>query len=472
MTVQIKFGTDGWRGIIARDYTFDNVARVSQAVADYVLASGGQGKGIAIGYDTRFLSQEFAREAASVLAGNGVKVYFSQEIVPTPVLSHGVVHLKAFGGVVITASHNPSSYNGFKYKGEFGGSGSPDQIQSIEEKLKEVVKVRRISFDEGVKNGIILLSDLKTPYLERIKKLVEIESLRKGAISIVSDPMFGAGRGYLMELLAGGNATVKEIHGEINPGFGGLHPEPIMPYLKSLSEAVSREKAQVGLATDGDGDRIGVVGSHGEYLNSHQVFALIFQHLVEVKGWTGAVVKTFALSELVDKMAADYGIKLYKTPIGFKYVCELMQKEDILMGGEESGGIGIKNHIPERDGILMALLLLEIMAVRKKPLEAVYADLEKKYGSYRYDRVDLHISEEQKNRVLQRFSGRPLKEIGPFGVREIDSMDGYKFYFEKGGWLLVRPSGTEPLLRVYCEGSTQGEVKEILSKSIEMIKAL
>jgi len=461
--VQIIFGTDGWRGVIARDFTFDNISLVAQATMDYLHREDLARKGLVIGYDRRFLSCEFAERVAEIAAGNGIKVWFIGNFVPTPAVSWAVHEKQAGAGIMITASHNPPIYNGFKVKESFGGSARPSTTKQLEELVAlnqaNSREILEISFTNALSDGVIEKFDAISPYLKQLARYVDLNVIRYASIPVVVDPMFGAGSGFISQLLPG--AT--EIHGEYNPGFGGRPPEPTEENLKELAEMVSTGKFRVGLALDGDADRIGAVDETGTFFSSHMIFTVLLRHLYERKGLRGGVVKTVSTTRMVDLVAEKYGIKLFETPIGFKHICELMLENDILMGGEESGGLGVKGHIPERDGILMALLLLEAMAMTGKGLRQLLNETMDEIGHFFYRRIDLQIEQERKTKLIARLQTSPPLTIADQPVLDKNFRDGFKFIFSDGSWLLIRPSGTEPVLRLYSEASSPDAVERLLS---------
>lgn len=460
--MQIKFGTDGWRGIIAADFTFENLSRVAQATMDYLNREGLGDKGLVIGYDRRFLSRDFARRVAEVAAGNHIKVRITDDYAPTPAVSWAVRELNAGAGVMITASHNPPEYNGFKIKENFGGSARPSTTKILEEivayNAQNGSRVISIPYQEAINNNMITLFDPCEGYFRQIGRYVNLELIEKAGIKAVVDPMYGAGSGFIPRLLKG----VVEIHNTSNPGFDGLPPEPIAQNLKELSSIVKNGKFQVGLALDGDADRIGAVDENGDFFSSHCIFTIILKHLIEYKKLHGAVVKTVSTTAMIDLLAAKFALTLYETPIGFKHICELMLDKDVIMGGEESGGLGVKGHIPERDGILLGLLLMEIMAVNGKGLRQLLDETMDEIGHFYYDRIDCKIENDAKNALITSISAKPPTEIDGRKVIHTNFSDGFKFIFDNGDWLLIRPSGTEPVLRLYSEASTQIQVKRFL----------
>ncbi len=466
----IKFGTDGWRGVIAQDFTFDNVRACAQGVAEYLLDSGMAHRGLIIGYDTRFASEHFAAAVAEVAAGNGIKAYLCSAPTPTPIVSYGVIANKAAGAVIITASHNPAIWNGFKYKPEYGSSAPPEVTDAIEKRIpSSAAAVKRVPLAEGQQQGLIEYLDLSPIYLERIAQLVDLEKLRQSGLSIVVDSMFGAGAGYLKRMLAGGRAEVVEINGERNPLFPGIQPEPIAHNLGKLSALVKERGADVGLATDGDADRIGVIDENGSFLSQHQVFAIIALYLLEVRGERGAIVKTITSTSMVYRLGQLFSVPTFETPVGFKYVCSLMLEENALIGGEESGGYGFRGHIPERDAFLSALYFLDFMVELDKRPSELLNHLYDKVGPHYYDRIDVHIAAEEREAIGDRLSRTKPSELGGVKVTEFDTLDGFRFKLADESWLLLRFSGTEPVLRIYAEASSVSQVNTLLKAGQELI---
>lgn len=466
MKAPLRFGTDGWRGVFAEDFTFANLEVVTQAVADTLEKVYGPGRSVVVGYDTRFRSEGFALRAAEVLAGNGFTVFLSSRAVPTPVVSYAVTALGAAAGVVVTASHNPYQFNGLKVKAHYGGSVTPEFTQAVEEVLGRRPPMR-LSAAEG--GGRISERDIFEPYRVHLagSLLPLIRPLRPHAL--VFDPMHGACAGLLEPLLPEGWGEVHTIHSTRDPMFGGLHPEPIPPHLDPLAREVLRRGADLGIATDGDGDRVGAVSPHGTYVSPHQVFALLIQHLVRNRGLRGEVAKSFAMGVQGDRVAQALGLPLHVTPVGFKHLCHLMLTRDILIAGEESGGIGIKGHIPERDGLLTGLLLLEMMTVEGKGLDELVRRLEAEVGRFFYRRTDYPLPASIGRVVIERLRSAPPDRFAGLRVCGVDHTDGPKLLLEDGGWILFRASGTEPLFRVYAEASRQealdalhGEAKALL----------
>lgn len=463
MPMPVKFGTDGWRAIIAQDFTFDNVRACAQGVADYLLGSGLAHRGLIIGYDTRFASEDFAAAVAEVAAGNGIKAYLCPRATPTQVVSYGIVANKAAGAVIITASHNPAVWNGFKYKSEYGGSAPSEITDEIERHIpSSAAAVKQITLDEGLKQGLIEYIDLAPAYLKRIAELVDVEKLRRAGLKVVIDAMYGAGAGYLKMILEGGDTEVIEINGERNPLFPGIQPEPIAQNLTKLSAMVRGLRADVGLATDGDSDRMGVIDENGSFLTPHQVFALLALYLLEVRGERGAIIKTITATDMLYRLGELFSTPVYETPVGFKYVCPLMLEHNALIGGEESGGYGFHGHIPERDGILGALYFLDLMIeLRKKPSELL-SYLYSKVGPHYYDRIDLHFPAQEREAIARRVTESKPSELDGIKVTEFDTFDGFRFRLADGSWLLIRFSGTEPIMRIYAESDSLTKVEMLL----------
>ena len=451
--IPIKFGTDGWRAVIAEDFTFENVRYCAYGVAAYLKEAGLAERGLVIGYDTRFASERFAAAAAEVVAAHGIKVYLSPDPAPTP------------GGIVITASHNPGDYNGFKFKDEHGSS-APDEITArIVAHLEtawQAGEVARLPLAEAEDKGLVAVTDLKPVYMEQINRLVDLPRLRNAGLDIVIDPMYGAGHGYLAGALGGGTTTCHEIHGERNPLFPGLHPEPIMPHLAELAEAVKQRGAAVGLATDGDADRNGLMDEHGTFINQLQVYALLALYLLEVRGERGPLVKTLTTTSMAYKLGELYHVPVIETPVGFKYVAPVMVKENAIFGGEESGGYGYRGHVIERDGILSNLYFLDFMVRTGKTPSELIDYLYSKVGPHHYKRVDIKFPEERRQAIIAKVKKAP-SVIDNVKVARVDTTDGFRFVLEDTTWLLVRFSGTEPLLRIYTETDSPERADRLLA---------
>ncbi len=474
----IHFGTDGWRAVISDSFTFDNLRIVAQAIADAVASehwdNAGNGfkatdnKRIVLGFDTRFLSDRFAGEVGRVLAANGFKVLLAQSDAPTPAISYAVKQQGAIAGVMITASHNAPRYNGIKLKGAFGGSALPEQCRRVEVYINDnETRARgpnlmdyRLARDSGLIQKFNPLPD----YFAHLRTLINTEIMAENPQRFVVDAMYGSGRGVIKSFLQGTGCEVIEIRGEMNPGFGGIHPEPIAKNLGALASAISSGMGNFGLAMDGDADRIGAMDERGSFVDPHRILALALKYLVEKRGWTGAVVRTVSTTRMLDRLAQRYGLKLYETPVGFNHIADYMMKEDILIGGEESGGISFKGHIPEGDGPIMGLLLVEIIAEAKKTLVELVDDLIAEVGPAFYQRTDLRLSRPvAKNEMTDFLIKQVPKEIGGQAISEISQRDGVKYLLSEESWLLIRPSGTEPVLRVYAEGRSQEMVKALMS---------
>ena len=465
MPQEIKFGTDGWRGIIADDFTFDNVRRVAGAIASYVLNHEEAGRGVVVGYDTRFASQRAARIAAEVLAGAGIAIKLANDYTPTPAISLAVKHMGAAGGVVITSSHNPWNWNGVKFKGKFGGSATPAIMKVIEAEL------RAGAMPNG-KKGSIEEIDLKRAYVEAVCGFADMELIRKANFKFAIDSMYGSGRGVLAQIFHDHGIQYVAIRQELNPLFPGINPEPIEPHIALLQEAVVKHGCHAGFATDGDADRIGAVAEDGSFVDSHKIFSVLLRWLLVRKKWPGDVVRAFNTTLMLDRIAAKYGRKLHECPIGFKYIADLMMEREIVIGGEESGGIGYSRYLPERDGILNSLLLANVMAEEGKPLGQLVANLQREFGPHHYGRRDLHIPEDIKQSAIQRARSEQTKCLGRYSVLKKEGLDGIKFFLDASSdgngaepWILFRASGTEPLLRVYAEAASPELVEEILSSA-------
>ena len=467
--IPIRFGTDGWRAVIAGDYTFENVRWAARAVARYVTAHEDAGKGLIVGYDCRFLSDRFARAAAEEVAAAGIPVRLATSFAPTPAVALAVRTQGAAGAIVITASHNPWQWNGFKFKASYGGSADPAIIREIEAELPGT-RVRRALAAGAMR---VEEQDLVAPYLQHIEKAVGLQRIAESRMRFVADPLYGAARGCIAQLCARHGIRCEEIHGNADPLFGGLNPEPIEPHVAELQRAVQHAGADAGFATDGDADRVGAVDRTGRYVDSHQIFSILLQYLVEGRRMRGGVVKTFSTTKLVDQLARKHSLALYETPIGFKYICDRMRASDILIGGEESGGIGIPAlGGPERDGVLNAMLLAEAMAHYGKSLGELVAELHREFGPHHYGRADLTLAPGQKERAMEGVSASELTQFSGYGVLRREDLDGIKLYLDNGAWLLVRPSGTEPLLRIYAEAASETTVREVLTRAEHTIRKL
>lgn len=466
----IRFGTDGWRGVIAEDFTEANVRLAAYAVARYVVRATDAQRGVLVAYDNRFASERFARVAAETVAMTGTPVHLTEQSCPSPALSLLVRQRGAAGGIMITASHNPYPWNGMKFKASYGSSALPSIVAQIEQELAVVMR-------EGVpalppRNDLIHSLDPKAPYLDTIEKLVDWNRMRAAKLRFVADPMYGSASGLLRALCARNGVACDEIRGTRDPLFGGVNPEPIEPHIEAARQAVLARRYDAALCADGDGDRIGAIDRDGTFVTPHQIFALLLWHLAGTRGIAGDVAKTFSSTKLIDKIAAKYGRTVYETPIGFKYICELMLERDILLGGEESGGIGTKLYLPERDATVMALLLAELMAWHGKSLGDLVAHLHAEFGEHDYGRVDLALLPGQKERAIERYSDVKLNRVLDWPVTRREDLDGIKLYLGEIGWLMLRASGTEPVLRVYAETSSAAATRRILDETCAAIRTI
>lgn len=468
----IKFGTDGWRAGIAEEYTFENVRYCAQGTADYLMAAGLAPRGMVVGYDLRFRSEDFARAVAEVLAGNGIRAYLAKAAAPTPVLSYAILPLKAAGGIWITASHNPATDNGYKLRSSYAGAAAPETLAQVEERIQAAqmqAKIIRLDYDEGVKRGLIQLIDPVEPYLEQLARLIDTKPIVEAGLRLVTDPMWGVGQGWFPQLLAGGRTVVHEIHGERNPLFPRMkRPEPIEENLHDLLQAVRDWRGDAGLATDGDADRVGFVSEKGTFINQLQVYALLAFYLLEVRQFRGPLVKTISSTVMANKLAARYGVPVYETGVGFKYVAPEMMRVNALLGGEESGGFAFRGHIPERDGILAGLYLLDLMVKMNMSPSKLLEHLFSLVGAHYYERVDRRLNPEEKPIVMARVDEATPRELAGLKVNEIDRRDGYRYCLEDGGWVLIRFSGTEPVIRVYCETTHEDKVSDLLAEGLKL----
>ena len=471
----IHFGTDGWRAVISDTFTFSNLRMVAQAIADAAASEHWDTKStpnvnpnkFVVGYDTRFLSDRYAAEVARVLAANGFNVMLAQADAPTPAISYAVKHNNAAGGVMITASHNAPRYNGVKLKAAYGGSSLPEDCRKVEVYINDNEQRARgpnlMDFDKAREMGLIQKFNPLPAYFNHLRRLINTDIIADNPQRFVVDSMYGSGRGTIRAFLQGTGCEITEIRGEMNPGFGGVHPEPIGKYLSPLAGAIGLGQGSFGLATDGDADRIGAMDERGNFVDPHKIMALSLQYLVEQRGWSGSVVRTVSTTRMIDRLAKRYGLTVHETPVGFNHIADYMMAEDVLIGGEESGGISFKGHIPEGDGPIMGLLLVEIIAKSGKTLGQLVDDLLNDVGPAFYERADLRLSRPVAKKEMTDFLvNQSPAEIGDLKVVEVSSRDGVKYILADDSWLLIRPSGTEPVLRVYAEGRSQPVVKELL----------
>ena len=469
MVYKIGFGTDGWRGAIAEDYTFDNVRRAAQGFASFLLEQGREGQWVVVGHDKRFASEHFAATTAEVLAGNGFNVYLTDGATPTPVIAFAVVHNKAGGAVNITASHNPPTDNGFKVRNETGGAIDPEGLKRIEALIPDSVEeVKHIPLEEGLRDGKIVMFDASEPYIENLKKLVDLQKIKDAGFTVMVDAMWGNGAGWFPRLLEGGKTRVIEIHNTRNPSFPEMiRPEPIRPNIDVGLQATVENNADVLLITDGDADRCGIGDEKGEFINQLRVYALLVLYLLEVRGERGDIVKTLSTTTMLNKLGKMYNVPVHETGVGFKYVAPKMTETDAMIGGEESGGYAFRGNVPERDGILANLYFLDFMvSTGKKPTELLKM-LFGKVGEHYYDRIDTPFSGDRKTREQMILNANP-ETLGGLKVTELITTDGFKFALEDGGWLLIRFSGTEPIMRVYCETTHEDKVQAILQDGLKI----
>lgn len=491
--MRISFGTDGWRAVISDEFTFANVRQVAQAIAERTLAQAGvrpngskatvsQGDAAAttarpvlvVGFDTRFLSDRYAAAVAEVLAANGIQVWLAQADAPTPMVSYAIVDKKAAGGVMITASHNPPRYNGIKLKSAHGGSVTSAVAKDVESRIYSNaaagIKPRQMEYATAVAQGLIQRFDPLPAYQAHVAKLVDFEAIRAAAPAVAIDAMYGTGRIYLRQLLSEAGCAVQEIRAEMNPGFNGIHPEPIAKHLGPLFALMQAQGFRIGLATDGDADRIGAVDPSGRFIDPHCIMALLLQYLVETRGLTGSVVKTVSTTQMLNRLAVRYGLSIHETPVGFNYISDLMVNGSVLIGGEESGGISIRGHIPEGDGVLMGLLLVEMVATTGKTLGELLDGLmaAPDIGQFCYGRIDQPVRPFKKADLVASLLQRPPQMLAGAAVAQIQDRDGVKMVMTDQSWLLIRPSGTEPVLRIYAESHSPEQVQKILDDGIRM----
>jgi phosphomannomutase len=467
----VQFGTDGWRAVIAETYTFDNVRLAAQASAEYFISSGKAAHGIGIGYDTRFGSDRFARAVAEVLTANGVKVLLNDRFQPTPVISYSVIDRHTGGAIIITASHNPGTDNGFKVKSDIGASAPPEVIEQIErniERLEGHDGVKRIELAQAESSGLLEIFDATPAYDAQIARLVDLQTLRDAGIHVVADSMYGTGQGYFKRLLSGGRTTVDEIHNVVNPAFPGLAPEPIRPHVDELLRVVRERGAHVGLATDGDSDRIGLVAEDGTFVNQHQVFGLLVLYLTEQRGLRGPAVRSVTMTSMADAYMERLGQKVIETPVGFKYIGATMVEQNAILGGEESGGFGMQGHLPERDAIVAGLFLVDLMVRLGRPMSGVLDYMREKMGDWYYLRRDVRYPASERAAIAERVAHAAPEALDGSPVTSVGTKDGYKFYADDGSWLLIRFSGTEPLLRIYTETTSPERVDRLLQEGVAL----
>ncbi len=464
MADQIKFGTDGWRGIVADDFTFANVRRVAQGAAEYMRSRSRDPLAV-VGYDCRFASEDFARTVADVFAANGLRTLIFDRPSPTQVASWTVIDRKATGAAVVTASHNPYLFNGIKFKSETGSAASSDVIAQLEPRINAL---ETVPVPDGRKSdGLVSLYDPRAPYYVQIARMVDLDAIKSAGLHILHECMYGSGYGYITELLEGGRTSVVELHNERNPLFGGVNPEPIPPNINAAIAVMRSGGQDLCICTDGDADRVGIIDETGRFINQLQVFALLMLYLFDVRHMTGPVVKTVNMTAMAEKLGAEFGATVYEVPVGFKNVAPKMMETDAVLGGEESGGFAIKGHIPERDGILIGLLFADMIVKLGQPLSQILAGLEKRVGPHSYARHDIHLNretyDEDRKRILHTLETHEPSDVAGVKVERIRSDDGFKFYLADGSWVLLRASGTEPLVRIYSEAADQAAVEARLA---------
>ena len=468
----IKFGTNGWRGIIADDFTFQNVRYTAQGIANFLRRKPDPS--VVIGFDCRFSAENFAAEVAGVMAAAGIHTYLTDAPSPTQVSSWTILDKKADGAVVVTASHNPAEFSGIKYKPEYGGSASPEVVAELEKEIAAVIDaggVELSDLEQAKQKGVVEVIDPRPSYRAQLARMVDLEALKAAGLKVLHDPMYGSGSGYVVDVLSGGKTVAEQVRSERNPGFGGVHPEPIPENLETTLELMRQGKYDLCICTDGDADRVGIIDETGRFINQLEVFALLMDYLIGVRGEKGPVVRTLTSTSMADRLAEIYGVECHEVRVGFKYVGPLMTSINAVMGGEESGGFGFRGHIPERDGILAGLYFAEMIVRLGKPLSQILAELFEKVGPHAYNRRDVRVPREGyddlKRRIYERFAADKPSQIAGRKVVRVRDDDGFKFYLEDGSWTLVRFSGTEPLIRVYSEAPSQDEVNELIDALIQ-----
>ncbi len=462
---KIKFGTSGWRGVIADDFTVARVRIVTQSIADHIISQGLKERGVIVGYDTRFMSEHFAEEAVKVVCANGIHAYLSNRDAPTPAISFEIIRRKAAGGINFTASHNPPQYNGLKFSPAWGGPALPETTKDIELRANALLEkncITPLSLPEALNKGLAEEVDLRKNYLDDLRKKIDVESIRKAKLKVAVDLLYGTGRDYLDTALRDAGCTVTAIHGNRDTMFGGHSPEPSEGNLAELSAMMKKGKFDIGLSVDGDADRFGILDVDGTYINPNQVLALVLDFLCRTRGWKGGAARSIATSHLIDAVAKKHGIDVYETGVGFKFIGDLLVQGKIIFGGEESAGMTIKDHVPEKDGILACLLVTEIIALEKKTIKELLKRLYKETGTILNERIDIHLTEQNRKTVGDRLS-QPLNELGGLRVKgKKTTADGTKYMLEDDSWVLMRASGTEPVVRVYAESSSEEKMKNLI----------
>ena len=469
---KIKFGTSGWRGVIADDFTFERVRIVVQAIADHLIAQGLKDKGVVVGYDTRFLSDRFAAEAVRVFATNGIRSFLSNRDVPTPAVAFEIIRRKAAGGINFTASHNPPEYNGLKFSPAWGGPALPETTKDIETRANALLDKNSIAampLAEAKQKGMVDDADLRKSYLDDLRKKIDLETIKKAKLKVAVDLLYGTGRDYLDTVLKDAGCTVTVIHGHRDALFGGRSPEPSEENLFELSAVMKKGKFDIGLAVDGDADRFGVMDTDGTYINPNQVLALVLDYLCRSRGWKGGAARSIATSHLVDAVAKKHGIEVYETGVGFKYIGDLLVQGKIIFGGEESAGMTIKDHVPEKDGIIACMLVAEMVSQEKRPIRELLKRLYKEVGTILNDRVNIRLTEGNQKQVAERLA-QPLTELGGLRVKgKKTTADGTKYMLEDDSWVLMRASGTEPVVRIYVEAESETKIQNLIEAGKKFI---
>jgi len=469
---KIKFGTSGWRGVIADDFTFERVRIVVQAIADHLIAQGLKDKGVVVGYDTRFLSDRFAAEAVKVFATNGIRSFLSNRDVPTPAVAFEIIRRKAAGGINFTASHNPPEYNGLKFSPAWGGPALPETTKDIETRANALLDKNSIAampLAEAKQKGMVDDADLRKIYLDDLRKKIDLDAIKKAKLKVAVDLLYGTGRDYLDTVLKDAGCTVTVIHGHRDALFGGRSPEPSEENLFELSAVMKKGKFDIGLAVDGDADRFGVMDTDGTYINPNQVLALVLDYLCRSRGWKGGAARSIATSHLVDAVAKKHGIEVYETGVGFKYIGDLLVQGKIIFGGEESAGMTIKDHVPEKDGIIACMLVAEMVSQEKRPIRELLKRLYKEVGTILNDRVNIRLTEGNQKQVAERLA-QPLTELGGLRVKgKKTTADGTKYMLEDDSWVLMRASGTEPVVRIYVEAESEAKIQNLIEAGKKFI---
>ncbi|MDD5132547.1 MAG: phosphoglucomutase/phosphomannomutase family protein [bacterium] len=473
--MEIKFGTSGWRGIISDEFTFENVEIVTQAICDYIKQTPDTShrRQVVVGYDTRFFSEKFAEVTAAVIAGNGLQALLSKRDVPTPTIAFEILRRQAAGGINFTASHNPAQYNGIKFSPAWGGPALPETTSIIEKSCQKYLQqphlVKKMKFTAALKERLILMIDPRPQYLKRLRSIVDLPAIRKARLKIAVDVLYGTGREYLDELLKEAGVKIHLLHNWRDVLFGGRPPEPSYENIPELVSIVKKEKCHLGLGTDGDADRFGIIDEKGNYIQPGHVIALLLDHLQKTRKWQGVVARSVMTTNFIDAVARKHGVTVRETPVGFKYIGDILVKEGLIIGGEESGGLTIHGHVPEKDGVLACLLVAEMIACRKKPLSRILADLYKEVGMFLFERVNFHVTTDRMAELKQTLKNDPPGHIAGIKVQKIVTLDGFKFILEDGSWVGLRLSGTEPVVRYYAEANSQAKLQKLINAGKKLV---